>query len=173
MLVRERLLALLRIACFVAAVFGSTSAIAADFRLEDYFRGSTYADGQFWAINGINRTFKVRLSGRWNGKTLTLVEDFVYDDGERDRKTWRFTKVAEGQYSGTREDVVGSTTVRIVGNTARFSYAVYLDSKNQTNRVRFFDKMVLRRDGTVLNSALVTKFGFPVGRTRVEFRQTR
>ena len=161
------------VAVFLSAIFAASSALAADFRLEDYFRGTTYADGQFSAINGVTRDFKVQLTGRWNGKTLTLVEDFTYADGERDRKTWRFTKTGDGRYSGTREDVIGATTVRITGNTARFNYSVYLDSKNQSNRVRFFDRMVLRRDGTVLNNALVLKFGFPVARTRVEFRRTR
>lgn len=151
----------------------ATVAAQAEFRLEDYFRGTTYADGRFSAINGVRRDFKVVLTGKWNGRTLTLVEDFAYADGERDRKTWRFTKTAEGRYTGTREDVVGDTTVRVFGNTARFSYSVYLDGANKKNRVRFFDRMTLRPDGTVLNNALITKFGLPVGRTRVEFRRTR
>lgn len=37
------------------------------------------------------------------------------------------------------------------------------------NKVRFHDTMTLRGDGTVLNTAYVTKFGFPVAWTRVEF----
>jgi len=157
----------------VLSLFLCGVAQAAEFRLEDYFRGTTFADGRFSAINGTRREFKVVLTGKWNGRTLTLVEDFAYADGERDRKTWRFTKTGDGRYTGTREDVVGDTTVRVFGNTARFSYSVYLDGKNRKNRVRFFDRMTLRADGTVLNNALVTKFGLPVGRTRVEFRRSR
>jgi len=154
-------------------LFLTTAAQATEFRLEDYFRGTTFADGRFSAINGTRRDFKVVLTGGWNGQTLTLVENFTYADGERDRKTWRFTKTGEGRYTGTREDVVGTTTVRVSGNTARFSYSVYLDGANRKNRVRFFDRMTLRPDGTLLNNALITKFGLPVGRTRVEFRRSR
>lgn len=152
-------------------LLGLAPAAAGDFTLEGYFAGKTSAVGGFSAINGVKRKFTVDLMGKWNGKTLTLVEDFAYDDGERDRKTWRFERVARGKYRGTREDVIGETLVTISGNTARFSYLVDLDASSKSNRVRFYDTMRLQDDGTVLNKALVTKFGLPVALTRVEFRR--
>ncbi len=147
------------------------SALAAEFSLERWFAGKSLARGEFSTITGVRRGFDVLLTGTWNGRTLTLREDFRYDDGERDRKTWRFTKTGPHTYSGVREDVVGETLVTVAGDTARFSYDVFLDGKNRGNRVRFSDVMVLRDDGTVLNTARIYKFGIPVGRTRVEFRR--
>ena len=154
-----------------ALMLGIGAAHAEKFTLEGYFAGHTTAIGSFSAINGTKRDFTVDLRGRWNGRTLTLVEDFVYADGERDRKTWRLRKIADNQYRGTREDVVGDTLVTISGDTARFSYLVDLDPGGRPNRVRFHDTMTLGADGTVLNKALVTKFGLPVAKTRVEFRR--
>lgn len=139
------------------------------FTLEGFFAGRTVAEGSFTAINGVRRSFTVDLTGRWNGRTLVLVEDFRFDDGTKDRKTWRFVKTGPGRYTGTREDVVGETTVRISGDVARFSYDVYLDGEARKNLVRFSDLMELRPDGTVLNQALVTKFAIPVAWTRVRF----
>ncbi len=161
----------LALAALVALMLGIAGAHAEKFTLEGYFAGKTTATGSFRAINGTRRDFEVDLKGRWNGKTLTLVEDFRYADGERDRKTWRFRKIAANQYRGTREDVVGETLVTITGNTARFSYLVDLDPGGKPNRVRFYDTMTLGADGNVLNKALVTKFGLPVAKTRVEFRR--
>lgn len=152
-------------------VIGATGAHAADFKLEEYFRGTTYAEGRFSAINGVSRAFKVKLTGRVSGRTLTLVEDFTYADGERDRKTWRFTKTGAGRYDATREDVVGTAKVSVRGDTARYSYSVYLDAKNRKNLVRFHDTMRLKPDGTVHNTAWVTKFGLLVARTTVDFRR--
>ncbi len=106
-------MAVYRAALLGLFTFLATMAAHAEFRLEDYFRGTTYADGRFSAINGVRRDFKVVLTGRWNGRTLTLIEDFTYADGEKDRKTWRFAKTGEGRYTGRREDVVGETIVRI------------------------------------------------------------
>jgi hypothetical protein len=146
-------------------------ASAAELSLERYFAGKTSAMGSFSAINGVKRDFTVDLSGKWNGKTLTLIEDFVYSDGERDRKTWRFHKISPNQYRGTREDVVGETLVTITGNTAKFTYLVDLDPENKRNRVRFHDTMTLQEDGRLINNATITKFGLPVAKTRVEFRR--
>ncbi len=146
---------------------------AAAFTLEDYFEGRTYAVGKFTAINGTSRSFDVDLTGDWDGTTLRLREDFVYDDGERDTKTWVFTKTGPATYTGTREDVVGQTTVRLSGNNANFSYRVDLAPGDDVNIVRFFDELTLEDDDTVRNTALVTKFGLPVARVTVNFARTR
>ncbi len=144
-------------------------ASAGEFSLESYFAGKTSAVGSFSAINGVKRKFTVDLSGKWNGKTLTLVEDFIFSDGERDCKTWRFRKIAPNQYRGTREDVVGDTLVTVTGNTARFTYLVDLDAARKRNRVRFHDTMTLQDNGRLVNNATITKFGLPVAKTWVEF----
>ena len=145
---------------------------ASDFTLEGYFTGVTRAAGSFSAINGVKRAFEVRLKGRFNGQLLTLVEDFVYADGEKARKTWKFTQKGPGLYTGTREDVVGMTTVRISGDTAKFTYLVDLDEGPGTNIVRVYDTMTLSADGkTIKNRALVTKYGLPVARVKVDFER--
>ena len=148
-----------------------TAASANDLVLEKYFAGHTRAEGQFSAINGVKKSFKVRLTGRWNGKRLLLREDFTYADGQKDRKTWQFVKTSPTTYLGTREDVVGRAFVRVNGDTARFSYDVYLDGNTRKNRVRFHDKMTLQSNGLLINDAWVSKYGFPVARTHVEFRK--
>ncbi len=108
----------------------SAGQAAEKFTFEDYFTGARSV-GSFSAINGVKRTFTVDLTGNWDGKTLTLREDFVFDDGTKDRKTWRFTKTSPTTYSGTREDVIGETKVTINGAVARFNYLVYLSPKRE------------------------------------------
>jgi hypothetical protein len=155
-------------------LLGSLSAaVARDFRLEEYFAGHTVATGHFGAINGVSRSFKVDLLGRWNGKVFSLREDFRYADGKKDRKTWRFTKTGPTTYRGTREDVVGGTEVTVSGQTARFTYLVNLEPKGKANIVRFHDRMVIQPDGSMINNAWVTKFGFPVARTHVVFTRPK
>ncbi|AZN70458.1 DUF3833 family protein [Georhizobium profundi] len=143
----------------------------AELLLEEWFLGKTRAEGSFSAIDGTHRRFTVDLTGTWDGTTLRLREDFAYDDGERDTKTWIFEKTSERTYSGTREDVIGTTTVYLAGNEADFTYRVDLAPGEDPNIVRFFDKLVLNRDGTITNTALVTKFGVPVARVEVNFER--
>lgn len=143
------------------------------FKFEDYFRGHTVAYGKFSAINGAKRSFSVDLIGTWDGDTLKLVENFIYDNNKRETKIWYFTKVEPGRYIGKRSDVVGEANVVIRGNTARYGYKLYLDGDNGKNLVGFRDKMVLQSDGTVRNTATVFKYGLPVGRVTVNFARAR
>lgn len=145
------------------------------FALEEYFIGKTVAKGIFESkVAKSRREFDVYLTGTWDGKTLRLREDFVYADGEKDRKTWVFTKVEEGKYIGTREDVVGNTVLTISGNVARFSYDVMIPRKGKKPiKVHFSDKMVLKPGGIVLNTARVSKFGLPIGKVAVNFAQSK
>ena len=137
--------------------------------LETVLPPITRATGSFSAINGVKRSFSVDLTTSWDGKTLTMVEDFVFDDGEKDRKTWRFTKTGPDTYVGTREDVIGTTTLKVSGKTAKFAYDVWLDGPAKTNKARFRDTLTLQDDGSVLNTALVYKWGLPVAKVRVDF----
>jgi Protein of unknown function (DUF3833) len=154
------------------ALAAPSAASAADDAMLRFFKGSSRAVASFSAINGVKRDFTVKLFGKWNGKILSLREDFVYADGERARKTWRFTKLGEGHYSGTREDVIGAAIVRINGSIAKFNYLVDLDEGPGKNTVRFYDTIRFSGDGrSALNTAIVTKYGFPVAKVRVDFEK--
>ncbi|MEJ2518295.1 MAG: DUF3833 family protein [Methyloceanibacter sp.] len=160
------------LATLLLALVSAAPANARDLRLEDFFQGQTTAKGSYRAINGVSRKFDVFLHGRWDGRTLVLREDFRYADGEKDTKTWRFRKIGQNTYIGTREDVVGQAKVRIDGNKAFFSYLVDLDPGERRNLVRFRDTLTLSADGRrIVNTANVFKGPFPVARVRVDFKR--
>ena len=138
------------------------------FLVERDLAGSTVARGEFRAITGARRGFTAYLNGAWDGQTLTLVEDFVFDDGERDRKTWRLSRVGDGRYVGTREDVVGQAQGYQDGAAFRLEYDVILPSQNGNGRrVHFRDVMVRTGDGSVLNRANVGWFGIRVAQVEL------
>lgn len=141
--------------------------------LERFFTGRSHARGAFHGrFDGSVRWLSVVIDGSWDGATLTMVEDFAYDDGERDRKTWRFHRDGPRLYRATREDVVGTGRAYADGETMRLDYVVALKmDKWGTVHLRFRDTMSLRADGTVLNRAVVTKWGIRVG--HVELVMTR
>ena len=156
----------------ILALAAPSAAFAADDAMLQFFRGKSRAVASFSAINGVNRDFTVKLTGKWNGRLLSLREDFVYSDGERARKTWRFVKTGEGRYSGTREDVLGAADVRIHGRVAKFNYLVDLDEGPGKNIVRFYDTIRFSSDGrSALNTAIVTKYGLPVAKVKVDFER--
>lgn len=134
------------------------------FAIERDLTGANVARGEFRSITGARRGFTAMLNGSWDGRALTLVEDFVFDDGERDRKTWRLERLESGEWRGTREDVVGSARGYQDGQVFRLEYDVVLASANGSGRkVRFRDVLALEREGVVLNTATVGWYGLRVG----------
>ena len=134
------------------------------FVLEEDLVGQTVGRGRFTTITGVDRGFTAYLDGTWDGRTLTLVEDFVFDDGETDRKTWRLTRVAPGAYVGTREDVVRLARGRVDGNAFRLDYSARVPRDDGGTRiVTFRDVLVVLPNGDVLNRANVGFAGLHVG----------
>jgi Protein of unknown function (DUF3833) len=141
------------------------------FTLEGFFTGRTVGKGAFTsAIAGVNRPMTVVTTGRWNGRTLTLREDFMFADGEKDVKTWRFTRLSPGVYEGEREDVIGKAVVRQVGNTVQLTYTADVRSKDgSVTRLDFADTIAPIDRRSVINKAVVSKFGVPVGEVLLTF----
>ena len=138
---------------------------AGPFVIEEALAGETIGRGRITTITGVDRGFEARLNGSWDGATLTLVEDFLFDDGEVDQKTWRLKKLSNGEYEGTREDVVGTARGFPVENGFRLEYLIDLPNGNGgTRRVKFRDILVIDREGTVINNATIGYRGFRVGR---------
>lgn len=143
--------------------------------LEAFFQGPLVAEGEFVnARDGTRRQVKVKMRGDWDGRVLTLVEDFVFSDGEKDRKTWRFTKIAEGRYTGTREDVVGEALVRQDGNDVLLDYTATVRTQGGTGfPIRFADRLTLTDARTVLNTATLKYLFFTVGSVRLTIHKLR
>lgn len=141
------------------------SAAAGPFVIEDVLAGTTIGTGGIKTITGVDRDFTATLNGMWDGETLTLVEDFVYADGEIDQKTWRLKKLPNGEYEGTREDVVGTARGFQVENGFRLEYLIDLPTgPGKTTRVKFRDILAVNGEGDVVNEATVGYRGFRVGR---------
>jgi hypothetical protein len=136
--------------------------------LEEALAGQTLGEGVFVnSLTGAETTFSVVINGTWNGNVLTLVEDFTFGDGSKDRKTWHITKIDAGRYQGTREDVLGSADIRQDGQVVRLDYYVTLRTVLGGITVRFRDLLYLQDDRTIANKAVVSKFGLPIGRVQI------
>lgn len=146
---------------------------ARPFVLTEALGGVTVGRGEFSVITGVRRGFDVRLEGKVENGEFVLVEDFVFDDGQKDRKTWRLREIAPGEWRGTREDVVSEARGFADGPAFRLEYLVDLPQEGgrSSTRVRFRDVLAVTADGAVINRARITYYGFPVGRVELTFRR--
>ena len=140
--------------------------------IEEYFAGRTKAWGIFQDRFGqLRRQFVVDIEGIWDGETLTLVEDFVYDDGETEQRIWRIKKLGEHAYEGKADDVIGIAKGLAYGNALNWTYRYGLKVGDSTWNVTFDDWLFLQSDGVLINRAAVTKFGFKLGEVTLMFRK--
>lgn len=140
--------------------------------LEAYFEGHSRAWGIFEDRFGkVRRQFVVDILGTVDGDTLTLEEDFVYADGETDRRVWTVRRTGPSTYEGEANDTVGLATGSIAGNAFNWRYTMDLKMGDGSLRVAFDDWMFLQPDGVLLNKAVVSKWGFEIGRVTLAFRK--
>jgi hypothetical protein len=138
--------------------------------LRQYFNGPMTAHGLFTDRSGkVVKRFTVALNGRWSGDEGVLEEDFRYSDGSTQRRVWRLTRGADGQYSGRADDVVGSAIGQARGNALNWRYTLALPVDGKVWEVQFDDWMYLMDDKVMLNKAVMSKFGIRLGEVTLSF----
>jgi hypothetical protein len=140
------------------------------------FQGRTTGRGHFriW-LTGDERRFTARLNGSVTGpegaRILTVVEDFIYDDGQKDRLTWVFRELRAGRWSGKREDTVGEAVVIEKDGQISLTYTADFRSSSGVNRLGFQDILYANPDGSIINDAVVSRAGIPVASVRFVIRR--
>ncbi|WP_298919192.1 DUF3833 domain-containing protein [uncultured Roseobacter sp.] len=140
--------------------------------LEAFFDGRVVAFGQFQDRFGtVRRRFEVEINGTWDGKTLTLVEDFLYEDQSTEQRVWTLRKTGPDSWRGTAPGVIGEAFGEESGDTFNWRYLIDLPVPDGTVRLRFDDWMWKLSDTRVLNRAYVKKYGVDIGEVIITFEK--
>ncbi len=137
-----------------------------------YFDGETQAWGIFEDRFGtIRRQFQVQITGKIDGETLTLNEEFQYADGEESTRVWTIRKTGANTFEGSAPDVIGTAIGKSAGNALNWTYDLDLVVGDSSYRVTFDDWMFRQKGNVLINIANVTKWGFDVGRVTLFFKK--
>lgn len=137
--------------------------------VRNYFNGTIDAWGVFHDRSGkVVKRFSVVMKCSWSGNTGTLDEHFTYSDGTTQQRVWTLTKNGD-HYVGTAADVVGEAKGLAAGNALNWSYTLRLPVDGSVYDVQMDDWMYLMDDKTLLNRAVMSKFGFRVGEVFLSF----
>ncbi len=167
-------------ATLVAAVFLSACSADIDnyrfstptFDVFGYFEGDIKAWGMVQDYTEQQtRRFEVDIVGTVAGDTLTLVEDFVFDDGEVDQRIWVITRLEDGSYEGKADDIIGVATGEEQGNALQWQYDFELQMEDSSVTVAFDDWLYRQDDRHVFNLTKIKKFGVEVGTITLFFQK--
>lgn len=147
---------------------GSTPA----FNLFEYFNGEVTAWGMVQDYtNKQQRRFKVDIVGSIDGDTLTLVEDFVFDDGELDQRIWKIKRLSDSTYQGEAGDILGIAQGKEMGNALHWEYDFELVMNDSKVTVAFDDWLFRQDDRHVFNITSIRKLGIEVGKITLFFQK--
>jgi hypothetical protein len=135
-----------------------------EFDMRHFFNGSLEAHGIVKDFGGeVIRTFQADLTATWQQDQLTLDEQFIFDDGERQTRIWQITATQLGQYRGTASDVIGEAIGESAGNALHWRYTMDLQVDEDTYRVDFDDWIYQVSENVVINQTDINKWGMKVG----------
>ncbi|EOB6678139.1 DUF3833 domain-containing protein [Vibrio vulnificus] len=142
------------------------------FELFEYFSGNVKVWGMVQDYSGKQtRRFEVEIVGSVENNTLTLVEDFVFDDGEIDQRIWRITRLADGRYQGEADDIIGVAEGMELGNALQWRYDFELQINGSSLTVSFDDWLYRQDEKHVFNLTKIKKFGVEVGTITLFFQR--
>jgi len=134
------------------------------FEVEQFFNGNLTAHGVVKDRGGrVIRHFNADIAASWVDGVGTLVEDFVFDDGETQRRIWTLKPNGKGRYTGTAGDVVGVAKLQQAGNSLFLDYVLRLPYKGSEVDVHVDDRMYLVSPDILINESGMSKFGWRVG----------
>ena len=136
---------------------------------EEFFNGRLTAHGIVKDMGGkVIRHFNAEINAYWQEGIGTLEEDFVFDDGEKQRRVWKLTPNGETvdgnrRYIGTAGDVIGESDATVAGNSLFMEYVLRIPYNDSTLDITIDDRMYLVSPTVVINESTMKKFGVTVG----------
>ena len=156
-------LAILLVACSSPSI-DDYQGTQPELKLEEFFNGKLTAHGVVLNRNGkLTRKFSVDLLGTWENNKGKLEEWFIYDDGEKQTRTWYLENLGNGNYKGTANDVVGTAMGTAKGSALYWRYQLEIQYQGEPLEVTLDDWMFLITDKRLINRTDIIKFGFKVG----------
>jgi hypothetical protein len=160
-----------------AALLASCTAAIDDYKtsnpqfdIKQYFTGNVVAWGMIQDYsNKVTRRFCVDLEGIWQGNQGELREVFYFDDGEVSYRNWQLTKLADGGYKGTAEDVEGIAYGQHHGFAFQWQYNLFVPIDDTTYKFFMDDWMYQTDQYRVFNKTTMSKLGITLAEITLFF----
>lgn len=141
-------------------------------KLQEFFNGDMKAWGFLQNHSGeITRRFTVDMKGSWKNNQGILEETFIFDDGEKQNRTWTFDIADNGDFTGKAHDVVGVAKGKQIGNAINMKYVLRIPVGGKTYDISINDWLIQLDDKRLMNISQLNKFGFKVGSLTIFFEK--
>ena len=141
--------------------------------LKAFFDGELIAYGILQNRSGqVIRKFSATIDASWVGDQGTLVEHFIYDDGEEQDRIWELTYQGDNLYTGIAGDVEGVARGEIAGSAFNWKYQLEVPWGDGSILLNLDDWLYLVEENHLINRTDLTKFGFRVAELTLVIEKT-
>ena len=141
--------------------------------IRNYLNGKIKAWGVLENRSGvITRRFEVDMVGSWNKNEGVLKEEFLFDDGKKEKRVWKIKFSDDNNFTASASDVINIAKGRQIGNAMRMNYILDLKLDSGKNyKVKLDDWMYLIDEKTLINKSSIKKFGITFGKLTIFFKK--
>lgn len=148
---------------FAAQKIGDYSGTAPRMDIRQRLSGRLLSEGVIFGPDGRASTrFVAVMHGDWEGDHGTLSESFQYANGGVQDRRWTLTVAADGSFTATAPDIVGTGKGRQAGAVAHLTYRIRLPEASGGHVLDATDWLYLMENGTIMNRSEMRKFGVKV-----------
>jgi len=141
--------------------------------VREFFDGDLSAHGVVKNRSGeVIRYFNATIDASWENGIGKLDETFYFNDGEVQKRIWFLTPDDDGQLNGTANDVIGSSVLKVAGNSLFMKYILRIDYDDDSLDLEIDDRMYRVSDRVVINESTMRKWGFTVGQIILVIEKT-
>ncbi|MEC9369361.1 MAG: DUF3833 family protein [Pseudomonadota bacterium] len=135
----------------------------ADNILTDYFRVPVRGRGVIRDRFGRKRrSFAVEMMGSWVGDVYVLREEFHFDNGELQQRSWTLRFTDDTHFEAVCPETVGRARGEVNRGDVHTRYVFRVKIGGRLIALRFDDRIHFLDEGAAINVAVMRKFGIRV-----------
>lgn len=115
--------------------------------------------------------YKAKMHGKWEGNKGVLKQDFVYNDGKRDSRTWLITFENSGAFSAVGHDVLSPAKGRHRGNVIEMLYSLSLKKGSAKQEVKFEDNFYLVDRNSMIGISVMKVNSKIIGESTISYKK--
>ncbi len=146
---------------------------ASKFDVKTFFNG----DIEVFAITQDNNgkiigSYTAKMNGKWDDYKGILQQNYVYETGKKDSRTWLITADSDNSFSAVGHDVVTPIKGKQVGNAMQMLYTLSIKgAEDKKQNVDHEDVIYLVDDRSAIGIALIRKDGIASGKSIISYKK--
>ncbi len=117
-------------------------------------------------------SYTAKMNGKWDENKGVIQQNFVYDSGKKDSRTWLITSDTDGTFTAVGHDVATPVKGKQVGNAMQMVYTLLVKgSEGKKLSVDHEDVMYLVDDRSAIGTALIRKEGSASSKSIISYKK--